>query len=223
MDQKCRLNKTELQEVKRLLENFVENDETIQFKNYAYKMTDLITKKMQKLFDEEFLNKNVLDWFKHVNIGGVTSYIYYNGWKLNNAKTRKYDSADLYFDEGNIRNNLQSIMINNHLYGLTDIFEEKCGKEIIEIFEEVYDEHLPKLQKRIEKYENIMKEMVIVLNGLKTAQNILDKFGFIDSINKYINNLLSQQAKPISCMTKAVENSVDNYLSQRKELDEAKK
>ena len=65
--------------------------------------------------------------------------------------------------------------------------------------------------------------MIIVLNTLKTAQNVLDKFGFIESINRYINTLLSEQAKPISCMTQAVENSVDNYLKRRKELDEDKK
>lgn len=222
MDQKCRLNKTELQEIKRLLENFVENDETIQFRKYSYDITEKITKRIQNLFEEEFLNKNILNWFKQYNINGATSHIYYNGWRLNHDKNRKYDTSDLWFDVGHIHDNLQKVIINNYLYGLDNIFEEKCAEKIITAFEEVYDEHLPELQKRIEKYENIMKEMVIVLNGLKTAQNILDKFGFIDSINKYINNLLSQQAKPISCMTKAVENSVDNYLSQRKKLDEKK-
>lgn len=215
MDSKCRLNKSEMQEVKRLLENFVEQDPSIKYKTCFYELQDKLTKKIQKLYEEKMeIFEDIKKWFeKH---GAVdTQYIHYS-----ECTDYGYRDYETHFEK---LGDLSQVNIKTYAYNFRWYFISKFKEELRNTYNEFFKENLPILDAKLEKFNNIMKEMVIVLNSLKTAQNVLDKFGFIDSINKYINTLLSEQAKPISCMTQAVENSVDNYLNQRKNLDEDKK
>lgn len=215
MDSKCRLNKSEMQEVKRLLENFVEEDPSIKYKACFYVLQDKLTEKIQKLFDEKMeISEDIKNWFEKHGAND-TQYIFYSD--CTNYGQRDYNTQ---YDK---LGDLSSINIKTFSYNFRWPFISQFKEELHNTYNEFFKENLPILDAKLEKFNNIIKEMVIVLNGLKTAQNVLDKFGFIESINKYINTLLAQQAKPISCMTQAVENSVDNYLKQRKELDEDKK
>lgn len=223
MDSKCRLNKTEITDIKNLLEDFVLNDKDIDLEGIKYKIQDEITKNLQKLFYEKCEitdeRKQWLEKTEHQD----SRYINYHSYYYSEDVKEKYDTDSFIYNSHKPCSSINSVCINTIDYNFYHYFDKIFNKEKVECFENVYDKYYDDFQKRKEKYNKIMEEMIIVLNSLKTATAVLDKFGFIDSINKYINNLLLQQAKPISCMTKAVENSVDNYLSQRKELDEAKK
>ena len=160
------------------------------------------------------ISEDIKKWFE--NHGAIdTQYIYY-------SDCTDYGYRD-YITQYEKLGDLSSVNIKIYSYNFRWFFISRFKEELRNTYNEFFKENLPILDAKFEKFNNIIKEMVIVLNSLKTAQNVLDKFGFIESINKYINTLLTQQAKPISCMTQAVENSVDNYIKQRKELDEAKK
>jgi len=215
MDNKCRLNKSEMQEVKRLLENFVEQDPSIKYKSCFYELQDKLTEKIQKLFDEKMeISEDIKKWFEKFGAND-TQYIYY-------SDCTDYGHRD-YNTQYEGLGDLSSTNIKTFAYNFRWVFISRFREDLRNTYNEFFKENLPILDAKLEKFSNIIKEMVIVLNNLRTAQNVLEKFGFIESINKYINNLLSQQAKPISLCTKSVENSVDNYIKQRKELDEAKK
>lgn len=220
MDSKCRLNKTEITDIKNLLEDFVLNDKDIDLEGIKYKIQDEITKNLQKLYYEKIeLTDKLTEWLNKTGHGD-SRYIDYYHYGIN----CKYDLIESFmYNSHKSQINIEHACISTIDYQCYNYFDNNFGKEKIECFEKVYDKYYDDFQKRKEKYNKIMEEMIIVLNSLKTATAILEKFGFIDSVNKYINNLLLQQAKPISCMTKAVENSVDNYIKQRKELDEVKK
>lgn len=219
MDSKCRLNKTEITDIKNLLEDFVLSDKNIDLYNIKYKIKEEIEKDLQKLYNEKLeLTDELMVWLNKTNHSD-SRYINYYHYGINH----KYDLTESFmYNSHKSQINIESACINTIDYNCYHYFDDNFGKEKIECFEKIYDKYYDDFQKRKEKYNKIMEEMIIVLNSLKTATAVLEKFGFIDSINKYINNLLLQQAKPISCMTQAVENSVDNYLSQRKKLDEKK-
>ena len=215
MDSKCRLNKSEMQEVKRLLENFVEQDPSIKYESCFYDLRNKLSEKIQKLYEEKMeISEDIKKWFENHGAND-TQYIYY-------SDCTDYGHRD-YTTQYEKLGDLSDVNIKTYAYSFRWFFIYQFKEELRNTYNEFFKENLPILNAKLEKFNNIIKEMVIVLNSLKTAQNVLDKFGFIESINKYINTLLSQQAKPISCMTQAVENSVDNYLKQRKELDEDKK
>lgn len=223
MDQKCRLNKTEITDIKNRLEDFVLNDKDIDLEGIKYKIQDEITKNLQKLYYEKCeITDERKQWLEKTGHED-SRYIAYHCYHYPEDVKEKYDTDCFIYNSHKPCSSVNSVCINTIDYQFYYYFDNTFSKEKVECFENVYAKYYDDFQKRKEKYNKIMEEMIIVLNSLKTATAVLDKFGFINSINKYINNLLLQQAKPISCMTKAVENSVDNYLSQRKELDEAEK
>ena len=209
-----------MHEITRMLENFVESDPTIKINEKKEIIKDKITKEMQKIYDEFIqITPAFKEFFeKHCLNDAQTIYI---------ENYFKYSNEDFSLPYSNFTNNYNflNIYFNAYIYKLGWSFTDRVEnrQKIIDTFAKVCKEDWKNLIDATEKYNKIIKEMIIILNSLKTAQNILDKFGFIESINRYINTLLAQQAKPISCMTQAVENSVDNYLKQRKELDEDKK
>lgn len=216
MDQKGRLNKKEFIEIKRLLENYIDEDKNVQIHDTTYKLQEELTKNMQETYEKCMnIDENIKKWLEDHGCND-TNYIQYSDCEYDE---RKYNTI---LDNRFVYNYTQ-VYIKTYGYSLKWYFINAYKKELTECFNSTIEKYYDDINNRIDLYKKIMQDMVIVLNSLKTANAILEKFGFIDSINKYINNLLMEQAKPISCMTQAVENSVDNYLSQRKALDEENK
>lgn len=221
MDSKCRLNKTELKIVHDYLCKFVESDPLVSLHDLLYQMSEEIRTNMQKTFDEKMeITEDIKNYFEKYGINDC-NYIYYS------MKTYQYhhNYEGRFFDPQLpiAVENVNSIIIKTYTYVLKNKFEDKYAETIIKVFEDVYDKYVKTYEDRYKTYLQVVKEMDIVLNSCKNAQEILNKFGYIETVNKYINQLLSANVKPISCMTKAVENSVDNYIKRRKALDEAKK
>lgn len=217
MDSKCRLNKTEMLEIKRMLESFVESDPTIQINKIKETINEKMTKEVQKIFDKYIeITPEIKAFFYKHSINDTQCFYISNCFKYSNEDfsmpsskyTNNYDFLNVY------------VKVYEYKLGWRVMDNSDFRTEVIKTFAEVCKDDWKNLIQAAEKYNKIITDMIIVLNSLKTAQAVLDKFGFIESINKYINNLLLQQAKPISCMTQAVEKSVDNYLNSRKSVDE---
>ncbi len=222
MDNKCRLNKSEMVRITDLLDGFILQDPNINLFEIKNKMKQEITEKIQKHFEEVMqITPEIKKWLDDKNLNDVIN-IYYSSKSY--LFKHKYEDGQFYIDTNYMHGeNVNTITIKSYTYYLGNSYDSKYFQNILDIFESIYDKYFEEFTEKYNVYLKTKRELCIVLNSLKTAQNILDKFGFIESINKYINTLLSEQAKPISCMTQAVENSVDNYLNQRKKLDEDKK
>ena len=222
MDSKCRLNKSEMIRITELLDGFILQDPNINLFEIKDKMKKELTEKIQKHFEEVMqITPEIKSWLDDRDLIDLTN-IYYSDKSY--SYKHKYES-DFFNIKTNYMHgeNVSVITLRAYAYHLGYKYVDKYFQDILNIFESIYDKYYKEFEEKLNIYLKTKKEMIIVLNTLKTAQNVLDKFGFIESINKYINTLLAEQAKPISCMTQAVENSVDNYLKQRKVLDEAKK
>lgn len=222
MDNKCKLNKSEMIRITELLDGFILQDPNINLFEIKSKMKEELTEKLQKHFEEVMeITPEIKTWLETRTLDDVTN-IYYSNKSY--SYKHKYES-DFFNIKTNYMHgeNVNTITIKTYAYHLGCNYEYEYFQGILDIFEGVYDKYCDEFEEKLNIYLKTKRELCIVLDSLKTAQNVLDKFGFIESINKYINTLLSEQAKPISCMTQAVENSVDNYLKQRKELDEQKK
>lgn len=222
MDSKCKLNKSEMIRVTQLLDNFILDDPKINLFAIQSKVKEELTEKLQKDFEEKLqITPEIKTWLENHDIIDVQN-IYYSDRSY--SYHHKYDNNPFRVETDCIcGENTNCILIKSYCYQFGHYYTNHYFTDALKIFEEVYDKYIKDFNEKLEVYIKTKKEMIIVLNTLKTAQNVLDKFGFIESINRYINTLLSEQAKPISCMTQAVENSVDNYLKRRKELDEDKK
>lgn len=226
MDSKNRFSKSERKEIRRLLENFILSDPNICLDKRLYEIKDECTKEIHKLFIEKMnITHEIQKWIESYgfNDTNTVSYnMYYSSVDHaynNNNKHFSFEHVDDY-DTGRT---IYSVYLTSYFYALYNKFTDLYGKEIIETFENVYDKHYEDFCKAREKYNKILEEMIIVFDSCKNANQALEKFGFIDSINKYINKLLLENVKPISLCTKSVENSVDNYIKARKALDEAEK
>lgn len=222
MDNKCRLNKSEMIRITELLDGFILQDPNINLFAIKEKIKKELTEKLQKHFEEVMkITPEIKTWLEARELDDVTN-IFYSSRSY--AYKHKYENDSFSVNTNYMQGeNVNTITIKSYAYYLGNRYDDKYFPDIINIFESVYDKYYNEFDEKHKLYLKTKRELCIVLNSLKTAQNVLDKFGFIESINKYINTLLSSQAKPISCMTQAVENSVDNYLNQRKMLDEDKK
>lgn len=222
MDNKCRLNKSEMIRITELLDGFILQDPNINLFEIKEKIKNELTEKLQKHFEEVMeITPEIKTWLNDSQLDDVTN-IYYSSKSY--SYKHKYENDSFSVNTNYMQGeNVNIITIKSYAYYLGNKYEDNHFQGILDIFEGVYDKYYDEFMEKYKLYLKTKRELCIVLNSLKTAQNVLDKFGFIESINKYINTLLSEQAKPISCMTQAVENSVDNYLNQRKMLDEDKK
>lgn len=218
MDRNLNLNKAEMQEIKRLLENFVESDPTIQLRDICCKVNKECKDELQKLFNEKMgITNDIISWCDKYDICD-SNYVYYSD---HYGVDHKYDRHRA-FTVDNVGFNLEDcnrILINTRIYCLGYRFTDANHEEIVKTYEKIYDKYYEEFEKHKQKFQNIIKEMLIVLSTLKKANKVLEKFGFIESINNYLNILMVKEAKPISLCTQAVENSVDNYLEARKLLD----
>ena len=222
MDSKCRLNKSEMIRITELLDGFILQDKNINLFEIKEKIKNELQEKLQKHFEEVMkITPEIKTWLETRQLDDVTN-IYYSNKSY--SYKHKYDNDTFYIDTNYMHGeNVNTITIKSYAYYLGNRYDDKYFQSILDIFESVYDKYYNEFDEKYKLYLKTKRELCIVLNSLKTAQSILDKFGFIENINKYINTLLSEQAKPISCMTQAVENSVDNYIKRRKALDETKK
>lgn len=226
MDNKNRFSKSERKEIRRLLENFILSDPDISLSTRLYNITEECTKEIHKLFiDKMNITPDIQKWIESYgfNDTNTVSYnMYVSGLDHaynNNAKNFEYERVG----ESNLSHHIYTVYLTSYFYNLYLKFTDLYREDIIKTFETVYDKHYNDFCQARDKYNKILEEMIIVFDSCKNANQALEKFGFIDSINKYINQLLLENVKPISLCTKAVENSVDNYIKARKTLDEAKK
>lgn len=226
MDSKNHFSKAERKEIRRLLENFILSDPSIQLDVRVNEIKEECTKEIHKLFAEKIkITSDIKEWIESYGFSDtntVSYHMYASG--LNHA----YDTNTKNFSFERVEScdtgsTVYAVYLTSYFYALYCKFTDLFKKDIIETFEKVYDKHYKDFCQARDKYYNILEEMVIVFDSCKNANQALEKFGFIDSVNKYINKLLLENVKPISLCTKAVENSVDNYIKQRKELDEDKK
>lgn len=226
MDSKCRFSKSERKEIRRLLENFILNDPNIKLDTRLYEITEECSKEIQKLFIEKMkITPEIQKWIESYGFSDTNTVSYnmycsgldhaYN----NNAKNFEFERVSDY----NTSHHIYTVYLTSYFYGLYSKFTDLFREDIIKTFESVYDKHYEDFCQAREAYNKILEEMIIVFDSCKNANQALEKFGFIDSINKYINQLLLENVKPISLCTKVVENSVDNYIKQRKVLDEGEK
>ena len=226
MDSKNRFSKSERKEIRRLLENFILSDPDIRLDARIYDIKEECTKEIHKLFIEKMkITPEIQKWiesygFNDTNTVSYNTYVpgmdhAYN----NNNKYFSFERVDNYDTDHSV----YSVYLTSYFFSLYTKFTDLYRKEIVETFESVYDKHYEDFCQAREKYNKILEEMIIVFDNCKNANQALEKFGFIDSINKYINKLLLENVKPISLCTKSVENSVDNYIKARKALDEEEK
>ena len=226
MDSKNRFSKTERKEIRRLLENFILSDQDIRLDARLYEIKEECSKEIHKLFKEKMnITTDIQKWidsygFNDTNTVSYNMYVSgldhaYN----NNSKHFAFKRVNDY----NTSSTIYSVYLTSYFYPLYIKFTDLYKEDIVKTFENVYDKHYEDFCQARDKYNKILEEMIIVFDSCKNANQVLEKFGFIDSINKYINQLLLENVKPISLCTKAVENSVDNYIKTRKTLDEAKK
>lgn len=226
MDSKNRFSKSERKEIRRLLENFILSDPDIRLDARLYDIREECTKEIHKLFIEKMnITPEIQKWIESYGFND-TNTVSYNVYApgLNHAynNNNKYFSFDR-VNNYNTNSNVYSVYLTSYFYALYSKFTDLYRDDIVKAFESVYDKHYEDFCQAREKYNKILEEMIIVFDSCKNANQALEKFGFIDSINKYINQLLLENVKPISLCTKAVENSVDNYIKQRKTLDEGEK
>lgn len=222
MDSKYRLNKSEMIRITELLDGFILQDPNINLFAIKTKMKDELVKRLQEDFEKVMeITPEIKAWLDARTLDDISN-IYYRDKSY--SYKHKYDNTAFHIDTNYMHGEcVNTITIKSYTYELGSAYTYNYFQNVLDIFESVYDKYYKEFNDKYKLYLKTKKELCIVLNSLKTAQNVLDKFGFIENINKYINTLLSEQAKPISCMTQAVENSVDNYLNQRKALDEDKK
>jgi hypothetical protein len=226
MNSKNQFSKTERKEIRRLLENFILSDPDIRLDARIYDIREECTKEINKLFIEKMnITPEIQKWIESFGFND-TNTVSYNMYApgLDHA----YNNNDKFFsfervDDYNTDRTVYSVYLTSHFYVLHSKFTDLFRNEIVKTFEKVYDKHYKDFCQAREKYNKILKEMIIVFDSCKNANQALEKFGFIDSINKYINKLLLENVKPISLCTKSVENSVDNYIKARKALDEEEK
>lgn len=226
MNSKNQFSKSERKEIRRLLENFILSDPDIRLDARIYDIKEECTKEINKLFIEKMnIAPEIQKWVEsygfndtntvcyHIYVPGVNHTYYYNNKNFNFERVGEYDTG----------NTVYSVYLTSYFYALYSKFTDLFNEEIVKTFEKVYDKHYESFCKARDKYNKILVEMIIVFDSCKNANQALEKFGFIDSINKYINKLLLENVKPISLCTKSVENSVDNYIKARKALDEGEK
>lgn len=226
MDNKNRFSKSERKEIRRLLENFILSDPDIRLDARLYEIKEECSKEIHKLFIEKMnITPEIQKWIDSYGFND-TNTVSYNMYTpgLNHA----YNNNKKHFDfervsDYNTSGTIYSVYLTSYFYPPYVKFTDLYREDIIKTFESVYDKYYEDFNQARDKYNKIFGDMIIVLNSCKNANQALEKFGFIDSINKYINQLLLENVKPISLCTKAVENSVDNYIKSRKTLDEAKK
>ena len=226
MNSKNQFSKTERKEIRRLLENFILSDPDIRLDAKLYDIREECTKEINKLFIEKMnITPEIQKWIESYGFND-TNTVSYNMYAPgldhaynNNNKYFDYERVDGY----NSGTPIYTVYLTSYFYPLYSKFTDLFRNEIIETFEKVYDKHYEDFCQAREKYNKILEKMIIVFDSCKNANQALEKFGFIDSINKYINKLLLENVKPISLCTKSVENSVDNYIKSRKALDEAEK
>lgn len=226
MDSKNRFSKKERTEIRRLLENFILNDPDISLDTKLYKIKDECSKEIHKLFKEKMnITPEIMKWIESYGFDD-TNTVSYNIYS--SKIDHNYNNSNKNFDFNRVNGyttdcGIYSVYLTSYFYALYSKFTDLYREDIIKTFEKVYDKHYDDFCKARDKYNKILEEMIIVFDSCKNANQALEKFGFIDSINKYINQLLLENVKPISLCTKAVENSVDNYIKQRKALDEEEK
>lgn len=226
MDSKNRFSKSERKEIRRLLENFILNDPNIKLDTRLYEITEECTKEIHKLFIEKMnITPEIQKWIESYGFSD-TNTVSYNMYAHgldhtynNNAKNFEFMRVGDY----NSSHHIYTVYLTSYFYALYSKFIDLYREDIVKTFESVYDKHYEDFCQARNAYNKILEEMIIVFNSCKNANQALEKFGFIDSINKYINQLLLENIKPISLCTKSVENSVDNYIKQRKALDEEEK
>lgn len=226
MNSKNQFSKTERKEIRRLLENFILSDPDIRLDARIYDIRKECTKEINKLFIEKMnITPEIQKWIESYGFND-TNTVSYNMYRpgLNHA----YNNNDKHFnfervDDYDTGHSVYSVYLTTYFYALYSKFIDLYFSEINETFEKVYDKYYEDFCQAREKYNKILEEMIIVFDNCKNANQALEKFGFIDSINKYINKLLLENVKPISLCTKSVENSVDNYIKARKALDEGEK
>lgn len=226
MDSKNRFSKKERTEIRRLLENFILNDPDINLDTRLSEIRDECSKEIHKLFKEKMnITPEIMKWIENYgfNDTNTVSYNMYSPKIVHN-----YNNSNKNFNFNRVSDytidcGIYSVYLTSYFYSLYSKFTDLYREDIIKTFEKVYDKHYEDFCKARDKYNKILEEMIIVFDSCKNANQALEKFGFIDSINKYINQLLLENVKPISLCTKAVENSVDNYIKTRKALDEEEK
>lgn len=226
MNSKNQFSKTERKEIRRLLENFILSDPDIRLDARIYDIREECTKEINKLFIEKMnITPEIQKWIESYGFND-TNTVSYNMYAPgldhaynNNTKHFSFERVDNY----NTGNSVYCVYFTSYFYALYSKFTDLFRNEIVETFESVYDKYYEDFCQAREKYNKILEEMIIVFDNCKNANQALEKFGFIDSINKYINKLLLENVKPISLCTKSVENSVDNYIKSRKALDEGEK
>ena len=226
MNSKNQFNQAERKEFRRLLENFILSDLDIRLDARIYEIKEECTKEINKLFIEKMnITPEIEKWINEFGFNDTNTVcyrVYKSGLILNydnNTKNFEFEQVDSKHPGSHI----YSVYLTSYFYALYSTFTDLYKEDIVKTFEKVYDKHYEDFCQARDKYNKILKEMIIVFDSCKNANQALEKFGFIDSINKYINQLLLENVKPISLCTKAVENSVDNYIKARKALDERKK
>lgn len=226
MDSKNRFSKSERKEIRRLLENFILSDPDICLDKRINDIKEECTKEIHKLFvDKMNITSDIKKWIEgygYNDTNTVSYHMYVSGINHaydNNSKNFSFERVDEY----NKDNSVYLVYLTSYFYALYSKFTDLFREDIIKTFESVYDKHYEDFCKARDKYNKILEEMIIVFDSCKNANQALNTFGYIDSINKYINKLLLENVKPISLCTKSVENSVNNYIKQRKALDEAEK
>lgn len=226
MDSKNHFSKSERKEIRRLLENFILSDPDIDLDTKLYNIKDECTKEIHKLFIEKMnITPEIQKWIESYGFND-TNTVSYNMYSPGLDHAYNNNTKDFHFDRvdySNFGGTVYSVYLISYFYPIYTRFTDSFRNEIVETFERVYDKYYKDFDQARNKYNKILKEMIIVFDSCKNANQALEKFGFIDSINKYINKLLLENVKPISLCTKSVENSVDNYIKRRKELDEDKK
>lgn len=226
MNSKNQFSKTERKEIRRLLENFILSDPDIQLDKRINDIRVECTKEMNNLFVEKMnITPEIQKWIDEFEFND-TNTVSYNMYSPGIKHAYNYDTKHFSFDRVDYNNTdrtVYSVYLTSYFYALYSKFTDLFRNEIVETFEKVYDKHYEDFCQAREKYNKILEEMIIVFDSCKNANQALEKFGFIDSINKYINKLLLENVKPISLCTKSVENSVDNYIKARKALDEGEK
>lgn len=226
MDSKNRFNKSERKEIIRLLENFILSDPDIQLDTRLCNIKEECTKEIHKLFKEKMnITPEIQKWIDNYGFND-TNTVSYNTYVP--GMDHAYNNNNKHFNFERVINyntghTVYSVYLTSYFYPLYSKFIDLYRENIVKTFESVYDKHYEEFCQAREKYNKILEEMIIVFDSCKNANQALEKFGFIDSINKYINKLLQENVKPISLCTKAVENSVDNYIKARKALDEGEK
>ena len=225
MDSENRFSKSERKEIRRLLENFILSDPDIRLDERINDIKEECSKEIHKLFiDKMNITPDIKKWIEsygYNDTNTVNYHMYVSG--VNHAYDTNTKNFNFECVDNNTDDSVYCVYLTSHFYALYSKFTDLFREDIIKTFESVYDKHYEDFCLARDKYNKILEEMIIVFDSCKNANQALDKFGYIDSINKYINKLLLENVKPISLCTKSVENSVDNYIKARKALDELEK